>query len=119
MPHSSFKRIAVISDKGFVFIHILPLYYLFLLNKRIKSILKQIKKGTLPKEIIQLFIHAFQSLDQTKDLNLFDIKKLTANSAKEFYRLRKGKYRAIFTIEKEDYYVHDISKRSEVYKRWP
>jgi mRNA interferase RelE/StbE len=52
-------------------------------------------------------------------LNLFDIKKLLSSSTREYYRLRKGKYRAIFTIEDQDFYVHAISKRSEVYKKWP
>jgi len=80
---------------------------------------KDIKKRVLPKEIAKLFYNAFCSLDQTKDLNLFDIKKLVTNSSKDYYRLRKGKYRAIFTIEEGDFYVLTISKRAEVYKKWP
>jgi len=84
-----------------------------------KSIQKSIQTGNVPKEIAKLFIHAFQSLDHTNDLNLFDIKQLKSSSSKEYFRLRKGKYRAIFTISGQDYYVHDISKRSEVYRKWP
>lgn len=84
-----------------------------------KDIKKSIKKGALPKEIVKLFVHAFQSLDQTKDLNLFDIKQLKTSSSNEFYRLRKGKYRAIFTISDQDFQVHAITKRSEVYREWP
>ena len=84
-----------------------------------KDIKKEMKKGSLPKDIVRLFHDAFQSLDQTHNLNLFDIKKLVSSSAKEYYRLRKGKNRAIFTIEDHNYYVHAISKRSEVYKKWP
>lgn len=84
-----------------------------------KDIKKNMKKGVLPKEIVRLFSHVFQALDKTNDLNLFDIKKLTSSSSKEYYRLRKGKYRAIFTIEDHDFYVHAISKRSEVYRKWP
>lgn len=84
-----------------------------------KDIKKAIKKGSVPKEIVKLFTHVFQSLDQTKDLNLFDIKQLKSSSSKDYYRLRKGKYRAIFTIEEQDFYVHAITKRSEVYKKWP
>jgi mRNA interferase RelE/StbE len=83
-----------------------------------KDIKKDIKKGLLPKEVVKLFTHAFQSLDQTKDLNLFDIKQLKTSSSKEYYRLRKGKYRAIFTIEDKDFYVHAITKRAEVYRKW-
>ena len=83
-----------------------------------KDIQKSLKKGLLPKEIGQLFHHAFLALDKTKDLNLFDIKKLVSNSSIDYYRLRKGKYRAIFYIQDEDIYVITISKRSEVYKKW-
>lgn len=84
-----------------------------------KDIRKEMHKGDLPKNIVKLFDHAFQALDHTKDLNLFDIKKLVSNSSVDYYRLRKGKYRAIFTLENQDFYVHAISKRSEVYKKWP
>jgi len=35
-----------------------------------------------------------------------------------YYRLRKGKYRAIFYIEASNYYVISIAKREEVYKQW-
>jgi len=83
------------------------------------DIKKDMKKGRISTEIVKLFHHAFLALDQTNDLNLFDIKKLVSNGTVDYYRLRKGKYRAIFTIENQDYYVHAISKRSEVYKKWP
>ncbi|PIE03656.1 MAG: hypothetical protein CSA81_01080 [Acidobacteria bacterium] len=84
-----------------------------------KDIKKEIAKGNLPKNIARLFHDAFQALDSSRNLNLFDIKKLISNSSKEYYRLRKGKYRAIFTIEGNDFFVHAISKRSEVYRQWP
>ena len=83
-----------------------------------KDIKKAIKKGLISKEVAKLFTHIFQSLDQTKDLNLFDIKQLKTNSSAEYFRLRKGKYRAIFTIEDHTFYVHSIMKRSEVYRKW-
>ena len=84
-----------------------------------EDIKKEIYKGKLPKEIAKLFVHAFVSIDTTKDLNLFDIKKLVSDSSINYYRLRKGKYRAVFKIENDDIYVLTIAKRSEVYKRWP
>ncbi len=84
-----------------------------------KDIKKEIAKGILPKNIVRLFSDAFHALDVSKNLNLFDIKKLASRSSKDYYRLRKGKYRAIFTIEDQDFFVHAISKRAEVYKRWP
>ena len=84
-----------------------------------EDIKKEIYKGKLPKEIAKLFVHAFVSIDTTKDLNLFDIKKLVSDSSINYYRLRKGKYRGIFKIENDDIYVLTIAKRSEVHKRWP
>jgi len=72
----------------------------------------------IKKEIAELFVHAFVSIDTTKDLNLFDIKKLVSESSVNYYRLRKGKYRAIFKIEDEDIYVLIIAKKPEVYKKW-
>lgn len=82
------------------------------------SVKKVVKKGTLPKETFQRFNNVFISLDTTNDLGLFNIKKLKSSEKRTYYRLRKGKYRAIFYIEKKDYYVISIAKREEVYKQW-
>ena len=82
------------------------------------SIKKSVKKGSLPKEIFQRFNNVFISLDTTNDLGLFDIKKLKSSKKRVYYRLRKGKYRAIFYREKNSYYVITITKREEVYKQW-
>ena len=85
-----------------------------------EEILKRIKKRLIPKEIFIHFNNAFSSLDMTKDLNLFDIKQLKKSEEKSriYYRLRKGKYRAIFYIEEENIFVITIDKREEVYKKW-
>lgn len=83
-----------------------------------KIVQKAIQKGDIPKPTIKLFHHAFQSLDLTKDLNLFDIKKLKGNYKRDYFRLRKGKFRAIFYIENSDFYVIYIGKREEVYESW-
>jgi mRNA interferase RelE/StbE len=83
------------------------------------DIKKDIKKGVLPGNVAELFKKTFDILDSTGDLNLFDIKQLTSNSDKVFYRLRKGKYRGIFVLEDDDIYVLAISKRDEVYRKWP
>ncbi len=79
-----------------------------------EDIRKDLRKARLPKEIARLFYNAFASLNITKDLNLFDIKKLVTNSSIDYFRLRKGKYRAIFKIEDNDFYVLSIAKREEV-----
>ena len=79
---------------------------------------KAVKKGALPKEIFQRLNNVFISLDTTNDLGLFDIKKLKSSEKRAYYRLRKGKYRAIFYIEENSYYVISVAKREEVYKQW-
>ena len=82
------------------------------------AIKKAVKKGTLPREVFQRFNNVFIALDATNDLGLFDIKKLKSSEQRSYYRLRKGKFRAIFYIEKKNYYVLSIAKREEVYKQW-
>jgi len=82
------------------------------------TIKKSYKKGEIPKKIMELFNNAFLSLDLTKDMSLFDIKRIKGKYKREYYRLRKGKYRAIFYISKNDFYVIYIGKREEVYERW-
>lgn len=76
---------------------------------------KSLRKGLLPKDIFKRFNNAFISLDATNDLGLFDIKKLKSSEKRTYYRLRKGKYRGIFYIENNNYYVISIAKREEVY----
>jgi len=58
------------------------------------------------------------SIELTQDFNLFDIKKMKGDYKRDYYRLRKGKYRAIFYIENKDIYVVYIGKREEVYNLW-
>ena len=83
-----------------------------------KSVQKYFKKGEIPKRIMTLFHNAFLSLDLTKDLGLFDIKKIKGNFNREYYRIRKGKYRAIFYMLNDDLYIIYIGKREEVYDKW-
>jgi mRNA interferase RelE/StbE len=80
------------------------------------AVLKAFKKGLIPKSIFEHIHNAFQAIDLTKDLTLFDIKKLQGSDIREYYRLRKGKYRAIFYIQENDIFVIKISKREDVYK---
>lgn len=83
-----------------------------------KAVQKAFQKGDIPKNTIELFHNAFLSLDLTKDMNLFDIKKLKGNYKHDYFRLRKGKFRAIFYIDNNDFYVIYIGKREEVYDLW-
>ena len=79
---------------------------------------KLIKKKEIPTNIIERLHNAFLSIDLTKDLDLFDIKRIKGTYSKEYYRLRKGKYRAIFYIKEDDIFVIYIGKREEVYDSW-
>ncbi len=83
-----------------------------------KEVKKSLKKGTIPQRVFNLFHNAFLSLNLTKDFNLFDIKKVKGNFKRDYYRMRKGKYRAIFYVEDENYYIIYIGKREEVYDKW-
>jgi len=83
------------------------------------KIKKMINKGKIPIEVFKHIHNAFIALEKTQDLQLFDIKRLKSNLNREYYRLRKGNYRAIFYIEKEDVFVIALDKRDEVYKKWP
>ena len=84
------------------------------------EIRKNYKKGKIPKNIFDQFHNVFQALDLTKDLSIFDIKMLKKSSedSYDYYRVRKGKYRAIFYIENGDFFVISLAKRDEVYKKW-
>ncbi|MEI6388399.1 MAG: hypothetical protein WCQ50_17405 [Spirochaetota bacterium] len=82
------------------------------------DILKQVKKGKVSKEVFVHFNNAFESLDRTKDLDLFDVKKLKEAGERNYFRLRKGKHRAIFYIESDDIYVVALDKREDVYRKW-
>jgi mRNA interferase RelE/StbE len=84
----------------------------------LEDIVKRIRKGQIPKDVFVHINNAFASIDLTKDLNLFDIKKMKESSKRDYYRLRKGKYRAIFYIEDDDIYVVALDKREDVYKKW-
>ena len=88
--------------------------------KYLESILKQVSKRRIPKEIFVHFNNAFASLDLTKDLSLFDVKqlKISEETKRVYFRLWKGKYRAIFYMEENDIYVIALDKREEVYKKW-
>jgi mRNA interferase RelE/StbE len=79
---------------------------------------KLIKKKEIPTNIIERLHNVFLSIDLTKDLDLFDIKRIKGTYSKEYYRLRKGKYRAIFYIKEDDIFVIYIGKREEVYDSW-
>jgi mRNA interferase RelE/StbE len=86
----------------------------------VEDIVKRIDKNLIPHEIFLHINNAFIALDTTKDLNLFDIKqlKMSKEATRIYYRLRKGKYRAIFYIENKDIFVVALDKREEIYKKW-
>ena len=85
-----------------------------------EDIVKRISKSLIPQEIFLHINNAFIAIDTTKDLNLFDIKqlKMSKEANRIYYRLRKGKYRAIFYIEDNDIFVIALDKREDIYRKW-
>lgn len=85
-----------------------------------ESIVKRVKKANLPRQAFLHFDNVFKALDVTRDLGLFDTKRLkdSERHGRIYYRLRKGKYRAIFYLEEGHIYVIALDKREEVYRRW-
>ncbi len=81
------------------------------------KILKKINKNIIPKNIFIHINNAFKSIDLTKDLTLFDISRIKGKAKRVYYRLRKGKYRAIFYIENNNIYVIGLDKREDIYKK--
>ena len=84
------------------------------------EIVKRVAKKLIPQEVFIHYNNAFIALDLTKDLRLFDIKQLTMskNTERIYYRLLKGKYRAIFYMTENDIYVVALDKREDIYKKW-
>ena len=66
------------------------------------------------------FFKAFEEIskDVTK-INLYDIKDYHTSEVGEFFRLRIGKYRAIFKIDKNiiTILVLDIGSHGDIYKK--
>ena len=94
------------------------MYYIVYMIYYEKSVQKSFKKKEVPEKVMILFHNAFLSLDLTKDLDLFDIKKIKSKYSRDYFRLRKGKYRAIFYILDKNFYIIYIGKREEVYDKW-
>ncbi len=94
------------------------MYYIVYMILYEKAVQKAFKKGDIPRKTITFFHNAFLSLDLTKDLNLFNITKIKGNYKRDYYRLRKGKFRAILYIDNNDFYIVYIGKREEVYDLW-
>jgi len=85
-----------------------------------EDIVKRISKELIPQDIFIHINNAFTAIYITKDLNLFDIKKIKMSKEKSrlFYRLRKGKYMAIFYVYNNDIKVIALDKREDIYRKW-
>ena len=88
--------------------------------KYAEDIVRKAAKGLIPPSVFLHINNAFTAIDITKDLNLFDIKqlKMSKKSSRIYYRLRKGKYRAIFYVDNNDIMVIALDKREDIYKKW-
>ena len=79
---------------------------------------KALLKNVLPISIYENFYKSFSILETHNDFSLFDIKPIKAKTGIRFYRMRKGKYRAIFHLEDNHIFIDLIGKREEVYNLW-
>ena len=83
-----------------------------------KIVIKNVKKGIIPEKVFLQFHHIFLSVEKVGDLSIFDAKKIKGNFNRDYYRIRKGNFRAIFYFEKKNIHVIIIGDRKEVYKNW-
>ena len=85
-----------------------------------EDIVRKVSKGIIPHDIFISVNNAFMALDITKDMDLFDIKqlKMAKETSRTYYRLRKGKYRAIFFVEEDAIKVMALDKREDIYRKW-
>ena len=79
---------------------------------------KNIEKRAIPPQVLKTLHNALMVLDQTRDLQLFDVKEMRGSFRRTYYRLRKGKYRAIFFFDDDGIAVIHMGKREEVYRLW-
>ena len=96
------------------------MYYIVYMIRYAEDIVKRIVKGFIPQDIFLHINNAFTAIDVTKDLSLFDIKqlKVVKEANRVYYRLRKGKYRAIFYVKNDDIMIVALDKREDVYRKW-
>jgi len=83
-----------------------------------EAILKAVRKGKIPDKIFLQVHNCFQAIERTGDLSIFDIKKIKGEYRFDYFRLRKGNYRAIFFMVNKNIRVVALEHRSEVYKKW-
>jgi mRNA interferase RelE/StbE len=82
------------------------------------AVRKQIEQRLIPTQVMRTIHNALIALDHTRDLNLFDVREMRGSFRRTYYRLRKGKYRAIFFFDDAGIAVVHVGKREEVYKLW-
>ncbi len=83
-----------------------------------KHIAKIILKSGMPRKELDSIRDALKIIDKTKDITLFNITEMKGNYSEVYYRIRKGKYRAIFYFKEGDTVLDFIGKREDVYKLW-
>lgn len=83
-----------------------------------KNVAKTVKKHQLPNEIWVDFRDAFEALAASRNLRLFDVKKLVTKGPYVYFRLRIRNYRALFHMDDSCIYVEEIGPRGEIYRQW-
>lgn len=83
-----------------------------------KNIAKKVKRNQLPKEIWVDFRDAFEAFASSRNMRLFDIKRLVTKGPYVYFRMRIRNYRAIFHMDDQYIYVEELGPRGEIYKQW-
>ncbi len=90
------------------------MYYKVIYHKRAQKFLKT------NKEVAVRFLKAFDEIASMEkwQIKSYDIKTYNDSKYDDIYRLRIGKYRAIFRIidEKLLVFIFDIGSRGDIYK---
>ena len=79
---------------------------------------KELSKGNIPKDIYLMIYNALIEIDKNKDITLYDVRDIKDQHHKlkyHYYRLRKGKFRAIFYFSDDDTYLYAAGKREDIY----
>jgi mRNA interferase RelE/StbE len=84
-----------------------------------KDILKDVKSGKVPHRTFLQIHHCFEAMEKVGDMTIFDVKPIKGDFERNYFRLRKGRYKAIFFFDHGNIKVIALEHRSEVYRQWP
>ena len=82
------------------------------------TVKKTLKKHLVPKHIYVNIYNALTTVDEIKNVDLFDITDMQDQYQKykyHYYRIKKGNYRGIFYFDGDNTHLYAMGKRETVY----